>query len=75
MDVAAEIGSMAGAAVTGTINRCPPATTAGNLDSGVRRVAHGAGADGAIAMECGDDVATMTACAGSNSRNPTVIFD
>ena len=75
MDVAAEIGSVAGAAVAGTIDGSPPATTTDNLDTGVRLVAHGTGAGGAVSMECGDDVAAMTARAGRSPRHPTVIFD
>lgn len=75
MVVAIEIGRMTEGAGAGTVDRRTIAIDPGNLHPADRRMAQFAVAGGVVAMDCGDDVAAMTAGAGRASGNSAVVLD
>jgi len=75
MGVTIEIGSVTEGAVAGTVGGSTMAIDTNNPHPGHRGVAQVAVAGGAVAMDCGNDVAGMAARAGRAAGNPTVILD
>lgn len=73
--VAAEIGRVTEGAVAGTVGRRAITVDAGDFRPGDRRVAEVTGAGGTVAMDSGNDVASMAAGAGRAAGYPIMILD